>query len=101
MSLLTQIVDEHLKRGRYGAQYRWQAAPGDNPKVTGWPDNVMLNRGQGYEMRDFINRFCNKYRISAVQWHDRMETIIHQAYPGPFSHEGMRRIVALNLGLPI
>ena len=36
--------------------YTWTHTPGDDPRVSGEPDNTMLNRKEGYEMLYFINK---------------------------------------------
>ncbi len=41
--------------------YTWSAIRGDDPKLTGHPDDVLLNRNEGYEVLAFINRFCARH----------------------------------------
>lgn len=37
-------------------QYQWTAIAPDDPKVTGAPDSVLLNRHEGYEVLAFLNK---------------------------------------------
>jgi hypothetical protein len=36
--------------------YSWTALRDDDPKKTGVPDNVLLNRREGYEVLAFVQR---------------------------------------------
>lgn len=38
--------------------YAKTAIPPDDPRRTGVPDSTLLNRGEQYEMLDFLNRFA-------------------------------------------
>lgn len=38
--------------------YSWNAIPPDDPRVTGKADTIFVNRHEGYEMLDFLNRHC-------------------------------------------
>lgn len=35
--------------------YDWDAAPSDDPRVTGEPDSTLFNRQQGYEVLYMLN----------------------------------------------
>lgn len=37
--------------------YSWTTTEGDSKKVTGYPDSVLLNRNEGYEILHFINKY--------------------------------------------
>ena len=95
---LRRVADHNLKTGPYGNRYTWSALPDDNPKVTGFPDNRLLNRSQGYEIRDFINHTCEHYGRSPLEFQHQIEHIIHSAGHGPFTHAEMRWLVASKLG---
>lgn len=41
--------------------YSWKAIAGDDPRQTGKPDSVLLNRNEGYEVLAFINAFCARH----------------------------------------
>lgn len=45
-----------------GKYYKWSAAAdGDNPNFIGGKDRLELDRTQGYEVKDFINRIGDKH----------------------------------------
>lgn len=50
--------------------YKWSArADHDDPRITHFPDNVLLNRTEGYEVISFINRFLkNVTRGGGGDW---------------------------------
>lgn len=65
------------------ADYRWTAAADfDNPKYIGFPDNIILNRREGFEMLHFINKCAVQWRwgenIAACQ---RLEILIRTLVP--------------------
>ncbi len=41
----------------------WTATRPNNPKVTGIPDSVLLNRGEGDEALPFINKFAITHKF--------------------------------------
>jgi hypothetical protein len=48
-----------MNQQKYG--YVWTASKdGDNAKITGFPDNVLLSRKEGYEVLHFIKRYVDK-----------------------------------------
>lgn len=55
-----------ITRSQLRQTYFWQAIPHDNPRVTGHPDSDLLNRHQGYEVLDFLNRHCSDL-VSALK----------------------------------
>jgi hypothetical protein len=50
--------------------YAWTTSEGDSAKVTGFPDGVLLNRREGYEVIYFINRFID----NQVSWKGQTES---------------------------
>ncbi len=48
-----QIGKSDLQR----RDYSWRAQPPDDARVRGFPDDVLLDADEGYEVLDFINRF--------------------------------------------
>ncbi|AOY94322.1 hypothetical protein BKK79_20340 [Cupriavidus sp. USMAA2-4] len=42
-------------------EYSWTPVNGDNPKLTGKPDDVLLNRKEGYEVLAFLVHFCRSW----------------------------------------
>lgn len=57
--------------------YSWTAIGDDNPKKTGLPDNVELNRHEGYEVLSFLRKNFNS--ISDAQ---KAERAIRNQVPG-------------------
>lgn len=55
------------KNEMYYNDYSWTAIPGDNPRVSGPPDNTLLSRKEGYEVLYFINRFVDEQQ----SWKDQ------------------------------
>lgn len=77
--------------------YSWTAIAPDDPEVTGAPDSALLNRNEGYEVLDFINRFAQeckfKYKASAT----KAERLIKEHLPNDIrSHENISRWLADN-----
>ncbi len=48
--------------------YSWSHIAGDDPRVSGPPDNTMLNRKEGYEVVYFINKCAEKW-----QWKENVQ----------------------------
>lgn len=44
--------------------YSWTTTEGDSKKVIGYPDNVLLNRNEGYEMLHFINKYMTSRNLN-------------------------------------
>ncbi|HRS67640.1 MAG TPA: hypothetical protein P5564_03405 [Paludibacteraceae bacterium] len=69
------------KSDLFYSDYSWTVIPGDNPKVTGEPDSTLLNRKEGYEIIDFINKlseiFGFKQKASAI----KIEKMIRNEVP--------------------
>ncbi|WP_080750574.1 hypothetical protein [Comamonas testosteroni] len=65
---------------QYG--YSWTAIKPDDPKVSGKPDSTFLNRGEGYEVLPFINRFAEKHGFKNLETGKKIETMIKKHLPG-------------------
>jgi hypothetical protein len=65
----------------YYSDYSWTVINGDNPKVTGEPDNTLLNRKEGYEILYFINKFCEMYGLKQKQSARKVERMIREEVP--------------------
>ena len=63
--------------------YHWTAFGSDNPKVSGPPDNTLLNRSEGYEMLYFINKCADLWDWPANEKQGclRLEKIIKEKVP--------------------
>lgn len=69
-------------------QYAKSAIPPDDPRRTGNPDSTLLNRGEQYEMLDFLNRFATNtsYGGGGAKFGKaealKAERMIHSGLPG-------------------
>lgn len=63
-------------------EYKWTArSSDDNPRVTGVPDSPLLNRGEGYEMLDFINKVAKDSNWTSKAPALKMERLIKKHVP--------------------
>lgn len=53
-----------LTRAELQGRYSWSAIGDDNPRLTGEPDSVLLNRHEGYEVLAFINSFLVRHTFN-------------------------------------
>jgi hypothetical protein len=65
----------------YYNNYSWTTISGDDPRVSGEPDNTLLSRMEGYEILYFVNKFSEKNnfknKISAI----KVEKMIRNEVP--------------------
>ncbi|WP_400190671.1 hypothetical protein [Hymenobacter sp. B81] len=80
-------------------QYNWKAKQeGDNPQITGFPDRVLLDRTEGYEVLAFINRFAESraWRPDNGAAGHKLERMIRE-HPGHIrSHKNVEDWVMAN-----
>jgi hypothetical protein len=80
--------------------YAWSTRyTGDDPRVTGEPDNTLLNRTEGWEMLYFINKCAEKWGwLSADNASRRkLEKAIRQKVPGNIrTQRGIKEWIELN-----
>ncbi|WP_336983428.1 hypothetical protein [Cedecea sp. HN178] len=70
--------------------YSWTVLGDDDPKKTGKPDSVLLNRHEGYEMLYFINKFSEKYSFKDKESGLKVEKLIRNKLPGEIrSHKNV------------
>lgn len=62
-------------------EYSWTVVSGDNPQITGAPDDALLNRNEGYEMLEFINRVAEVSKWTAKPSALKVERLIKQHLP--------------------
>ncbi|MFZ4876810.1 hypothetical protein ACL9RI_17155 [Janthinobacterium sp. Mn2066] len=64
-------------------QFRYPAGAtgNDNPALRGTPDNVLLNRGEWYEVLYFINKFANEYGTGSALVAKKAERLIQRYLP--------------------
>jgi len=63
------------------SDYSWNTIPGDNPKISGEPDNTLLNRKEGYEVIYFINKFCDIFNLKQKTSAIKIEKMIRNEVP--------------------
>lgn len=63
-------------------QYSWTAISPDDPKITGIPDSVLLNRNEGYEVLSFINRVAHVSNWTIKDPALKAERLIKEHLPG-------------------
>lgn len=61
--------------------YSWTAVKPDNPKITGEPDSAELNRHEGYEILDFLNRLATASSWTTKDPALKAERLIHDKLP--------------------
>jgi len=72
--------------------YSWEAIEPDDPKVTGEPDSTLLNRGEGYEVLPFINRFAKTHGIKQKASGLKTEKLIKEHLPSDIrSHKNVSK----------
>lgn len=62
--------------------YSWTAIPPDDARVTGTPDDVLLNRNEGYEVLPFINRMAKESKWTTKEPGLKVERMIRNGLPG-------------------
>jgi len=89
------------------SDYSWKTTGGDQAKIKGFPDNVLLNRREGYEVVYFIDRFVE----SEIVWSDltltekkecgiKLEKLIHDYLPPDLrSNEHVHEWIVANWSL--
>jgi hypothetical protein len=70
----------------YYRDYSWTAYSGDDPKVSGEPDNSLLSRREGYEMLYFINKCGQLWNWPASDPipHRKLERLIREHVPSNY-----------------
>jgi hypothetical protein len=70
-----------LSKSDLAYKYSWTTIDPDDPKVTGKPDSTLLNRGEGYEVLPFINRFAEKHSFKHKASGLKTEKLIKEHLP--------------------
>ncbi len=63
------------------AYYKWNRSEGECTTVEGFPDHVPLNRGEGYEVLAFINRYMATHNYSLTSTFERIEEVLIARVP--------------------
>lgn len=61
--------------------YSWTVYQNDDPKVTGNPDDTLLNRMEGYEVLYFVNKFCEMHSLKQKASANKVERLIRNDVP--------------------
>ncbi|RYE53700.1 MAG: hypothetical protein EOP48_13850 [Sphingobacteriales bacterium] len=64
-------------------QYSWIRTEGDS-KVTGFPDNIFLNRSEGFEVLHFLNKYMTDRRLTTLQDFRTLERSIKNDVPSNY-----------------
>lgn len=79
--------------------YVWTHVAGDDPRVSGPPDNTMLNRKEGYEVLYFINKCAELWNWSSMDVisRQRLEKAIRNKVPPNIrTQQGIKEWVEAN-----
>ena len=84
--------------------YKWSTTEGDSPKIVGFPDKVLLNRKEGYEVVHFIDQFITNQKSwadesleSKKRLGNKIEKLIHDNLPGEIrSHSKVHEWIVAN-----
>jgi hypothetical protein len=92
-----------LKESDLQYRYSKSALRGDDPRNTGFPDSILLNRGELYEVLPFLNRFVQDthYVNTSRPFTDadglKAERLLHNSVPGSLrSREHIRDWLVAN-----
>jgi hypothetical protein len=69
------------KSDLFYSDYSWTVISGDSPKVTGEPDNTLLNRKEGYEIIYFINKLSEIFGFKQKVFAIKIEKMIRNEVP--------------------
>ncbi|GGF27069.1 hypothetical protein [Hymenobacter cavernae] len=96
----------NFKRSDLKFDYKWTAkAEGDNAKITGFPDNFLLDRNEGYEVLPFIKRYvekrkwvdANKKAVEpSIATGQKVEQLIHKCPSDKRSHKNIEAWIQVN-----
>lgn len=58
-------------------RYNWKADGGDNPRYTGYLDQIRVDKTEGYEVLYFCNRFLETHNVTETLTNfRRVETLL-------------------------
>ena len=84
----------------YYTDYDWKASDGDNARIIGFPDNILLNRREGYEVLHFLNRYMTKKGWSLKDSLHKLEQAIRNRLPSEIrSHKNVNEWLDNNFSL--
>ena len=78
--------------------YSWTVYGNDDPKVSGFSDNTLFNRKEGYEVLYLINKIADENGLTQKSSGTKMEKMIHNHLPGNIrSQENVKNWIINNL----
>jgi hypothetical protein len=78
-------------------QYSWARTERDS-KETGFPDNVLLNRSEGYEILYFLNKYMTERGLTSIEDFHTLEKRINQNVPSHYhSHAKIKQWLDANI----
>lgn len=91
----------NFKKSDLKLKYSWTAsAESDNAKITGFPDNVLLDRHEGYEVLPFLNRYMADKAWTNQSTLNKLEDALRDSLPGSIrSHANVRKWLNENFSL--
>lgn len=91
----------NFKKSDLKLNYSWTAsAESDNAKITGFPDNVLLDRHEGYEVLPFLNKYLTDKGLTSQTTLNKLESALRDTLPGAIrSHANVRKWLNENFSL--
>jgi hypothetical protein len=91
----------NFKRSDLKLNYSWTASEeNDNAKITGFPDNVLLDRHEGYEVLPFLNKYMTDKTWTAQTTLNKLENALRDKLPGSTrSHANVKKWLDDNFSL--
>jgi hypothetical protein len=83
----------NFKRSDLKLHYSWTASSeGDNENIIGFPDNVLLDRNEGYEVLPFLNRYMTDKGWKEKSTLNKLEVVLRDKLPGAIrSHANIKK----------
>jgi len=71
-----------LKKSDLEYKYSWTTYGDDDPEITGKLDSTFLNRKEGYEVLNFINKYSENHDFDEISEGLKIEEMINEDLPG-------------------
>lgn len=85
-----------LTRSDLQGKYNWKADGGDDPSFRGGSDKALLDRTEGYEVLDFINKLSDEWKFTQKPDGLKIEKMIHTTPSKLRSHEHIKTWIVSN-----
>ena len=77
--------------------YAWTTKPiGDNPRLAGKSELMPLDRGEGYDVLNFVNEVAGEFGFRDLAQGLQIETMIHAAPEDLRGREDLKKWIAEN-----